>query len=219
VICGGGGSDTIDGGADDDTIRGGKGDDSIRGRGGADILAGGAGSDTLRGGGGDDSLDGQDGPNPPVFPDRLLGTGINTFGLTHAIIRNNLSHDNHGGGILVEDSVDVLVEGNEIYGNDLDAWDADRWWDGGLWLDGGRDVVVRDNVFHDNLGPGIEVSDEDGQSPTGYVLEGNISTGNYYGIYIWSFGSSDWLEAEILERNNNDFSGNTRRDVWIQRRG
>jgi len=159
------------------------------------------------------------GPNPAVFPDRLLGTGINTFGLTHATIRNNLSHANHGGGILVEDSIDVLVEGNEVYDNDLDAWDADEWWDGGLWLDGGRDVVVRDNYFHDNLGPGIEISDEDHQSPTGYVLEGNVSTGNYYGVFVWGFGTTGWPGPGVIARSDNDFSGNTRKDVWIEKQG
>ena len=159
------------------------------------------------------------GPNPAVFPDRLLGTGINTFGLTHATIRNNRSHANHGGGILVEDSIDVLVEGNEVFDNDLDAWDADEWWDGGLWLDGGRDVVVRDNYFHDNLGPGIEISDEDHQHPTEYVLEGNVSTGNYYGVFVWGFGTAGWPGPGIIARNDNDFSDNIRKNVWIKKRG
>ena len=36
------------------------------------------------------------------------------------------SHDNIGGGILVEDGVKVLVEGNDINANYLDAT-ADEW--------------------------------------------------------------------------------------------
>ncbi|MFC1452404.1 right-handed parallel beta-helix repeat-containing protein [Verrucomicrobiota bacterium] len=157
----------------------------------------------------------RNGPNPPVFPDRLLGTGINTYAITNGVIRNNRSYANHGGGILVEDSVNVLVEGNTVFSNDLDAT-VDEWWDGGLWLDGGRDVTVRGNVFRHNLGPGIEISDEDDQNPTGYVLEGNVSTGNYFGIYIWNFGTAGWPDPSILSRTNNDFSGNSRGDVWIQ---
>jgi len=154
------------------------------------------------------------GPDPPVMPDRILGTGIDTFGNTNVTIRGNSSYENHGGGILVEDSFGVVVEGNQVFGNDLDASD-DGWWDGGLWLDGWGDVTVRDNVFRDNLGPGIEISDEDGQNPTGYVLTNNISTGNYYGIFIWNFGSDEFPPPTVLELDANDFTGNDRLDVWI----
>ena len=85
-----------------------------------------------------------------------------------------------------------------------------------MWLDGGGDVVVRNNVFRDNAGPGIEISDEDGQSPTGYVLIGNISTGNYFGIFIWNFGTDDLPPPEVLTLDGNDFTGNERLDVWIE---
>ena len=156
----------------------------------------------------------ENGPQPKVFPDRLMGTGINTYRITDSVIRNNLSHGNIGGGILVEDSEDVLVENNEVYANDCDAT-SDDWWDGGIWLDGGRSVTIRNNVFRDNLGPGIEISDEDFQSPTGYILEDNISTGNYYGIFIWNFGATDWPPEEVLQRSGNQFTDNTRQDVWI----
>ena len=121
------------------------------------------------------------GPDPrsPV----TVGIGINAFDIRQSVIRNNRSYDNIGGGILVEDSTGVLVEGNTVFDNDLDVT-ADEWWDGGIWLDGGRDVTIRNNVFRNNRGPGIEISDEDIQRPRGYALENNISTGNYFGIYI-----------------------------------
>ena len=54
-------------------------------------------------------------------------------------------------------------------------------------MDGGKNVVVQNNIFRDNLGAGIEISDEDNQNPTGYVLQNNISTRNYYGIYTIVF--------------------------------
>ena len=121
----------------------------------------------------------------------------------------------HGGGILVEDSTGVLVEGNQIFDNDLDV-SADEWWDGGIWLDGGSNVTIRGNTFTNNRGPGIEISDEDIQRPFGYVLENNTSTGNYYGIYIWNFGSTDFPPDSVLRRSGNTFSGNSRQDVWIE---
>lgn len=154
----------------------------------------------------------RNGPQPRM-PGRL-GTGIDTFALTDSVIRGNRSHDNTGGGILVEDGVRIVVEGNEVVGNYLDA-SPDEWWDGGLWLDGGHDVTVRDNVFRDNRGPGIQISDEDHQQPYGYLLEGNTVTGNYYGVYIWNFGSSDVPPEDVLRMSNNDISGNERMEIWI----
>ena len=155
----------------------------------------------------------QNGPQPQL-PGRLMGTGINTYMCTDCVIRNNQSHDNIGGGILVEDSVNVLVEGNEALSNDLDAT-AEEWWDGGIWVDGGHDVTVRNNTFRGNLGPGIQISDEDLQQPYGYVIENNVSTENYYGIYIWNFGTSQFPPENVLRMLNNQISANTVQDVWI----
>lgn len=157
----------------------------------------------------------RNGPDPQKFPDYLMGTGINTFGNSHVNISNNISYRNIGGGILVEDSYHVVVENNEVYENDLDAT-VDGWWDGGLWLDGGGNVIVKNNNFHHNLGPGIEVSDEDLQYPKGYVLENNKSNNNYYGIFIWNFGTTSWPDTSIIKNINNDFSGNSIKDVWIE---
>lgn len=155
----------------------------------------------------------QNGPNPQL-PDILMGTGINTFECTDCTIRNNQSYENIGGGILVEDGVNVLVEGNNVYNNDLDAT-IDEWWDGGIWIDGGHDIIIRNNRFTGNLGPGIEISDEDFQKPYGYVLENNICTGNYYGIFIWNFGTNDWPPDNVIHRSGNQFTGNSRKDIWI----
>jgi parallel beta-helix repeat protein len=155
----------------------------------------------------------RNGPQPQK-PGRLMGTGINTYMITDSTIRNNRSYDNIGGGILVEDSVNVLVENNEIFGNDLDAT-AEEWWDGGLWLDGGQNITVRNNTFRNNKGPGIEISDEEHQKPSGYLLENNIITGNYFGIYIWNFGTSDLPPTDILRMVNNQIADNTQQDVWV----
>lgn len=50
-----------------------------------------------------------------------------------------------------------------------------------------HDVTVRNNIFRDNIGPGIQISNED-QQPYGYVLESNVSRGSLYGIYIFISG-------------------------------
>ena len=156
----------------------------------------------------------RNGPSPKKFPDKLMGTGINTFGSKNGKIRNNKSYENVGGGILVEDSEDITVENNEVYENDLDAT-ADEWWDGGIWLDGGKNVVIRKNNFHDNKGPGILISDEEKAKPGGYVIEDNVSKNNYFGIYIWNFGTNDWPDKATISQSNNDFSENEIKDVLI----
>jgi len=153
------------------------------------------------------------GPNPRPFG--TLGTGINTFKCTDCVIQDNSSYENIGGGILVEDGVNVLVEGNEIRANYLDATD-DEWWDGGLWVDGGHDIIVRNNLFANNIGPGIEISDEELQKPYGYVLENNVSIGNYYGIFIWNLSKDNtWPDESILRHSGNQFTQSTVKDVWI----
>lgn len=154
----------------------------------------------------------ENGPQPR--PWGVLGTGINTYKCVDCIVRDNWAHDNTGGGILVEDGERVLVEGNQVTGNYLDATE-DEWWDGSIWIDGGHSVTVTNNVFRDNVGPGIQISDEDDQQPYGYVLEGNTSTGNTYGLYIWNFGSADLPSEGVLRMTGNQISGNSLLDVWI----
>jgi len=154
----------------------------------------------------------QNGPQPR--PHGVLGTGINTYQCTNCLIRDNSTHHNVGGGILVEDGIDVVVQGNDVFANYLDATE-DEWWDGGIWIDGGRNVTVANNTFRENIGPGIQISDEDFQQPYGYVLENNRSTGNYYGIYIWNFRETEFPPENVLRMTNNQISGNTIQDVWI----
>ncbi len=156
----------------------------------------------------------RNGPSPQVLG-HWMGTGINTFGNTDVVIRDNFSHGNVGGGMLVEDSVNVLVENNLITGNQLDAT-VEEWWDGALWVDGGHDVTVRGNTLTGNLGPALQISDEDNQQPHGYVLEDNIVTDNYFGVYLWNFGTEDLPPDNIVTLSGNDISSNTRQDIWIE---
>ena len=157
----------------------------------------------------------RNGPEPRIFPDYLMGSGINTYGNENVIISHNRSFQNIGGGILAEDSENIIVEHNECCQNNCDA-SADEWWDAGIWLDGGRNVIVRNNVFQATLGAGIEISDEDNQDPYGYILENNLSTENYFGIYIWNFGTTEWPVTSVIRHSGNQFVNNSRIDLWIE---
>jgi nitrous oxidase accessory protein NosD len=159
----------------------------------------------------------ENGPAPDRVRRGILGTGINTYELTDAIIRDNHSHHNVGGGILVEDGVNVLVEGNQIDHNELDA--GGDYWDGAIWVDGGHDVTLQGNTVVDNHGPAIQISDEGVQYPDAsfaYVVQENTVTGNRFGVYLWNFGVCPFPSSEIVRFVDNTVEGNTVQEFWCE---
>jgi parallel beta-helix repeat protein len=159
----------------------------------------------------------QNGPAPNRVQRGTLGTGINTYEIQDAIIRDNYSHNNIGGGLLVEDSINVTVEGNRISQNELDA--GGDYWDGGIWIDGGHDIILRDNIITDNHGPGLEISDEDVQYPKasyGYVIEGNEIRRNLFGIYLFNFGLCPFPSEEIASFIDNVIEDNVREKILCE---
>ncbi len=148
----------------------------------------------------------RNGPGKVILQTGVLGTGINTFSIADATITNNLVADNKGGGILIEDGFNVRVTGNEIRGNQLDA--AGDYWDGGIWIDGGVDILVESNNIHHNLGPAIQISDDDLKYPffsCRQVVRGNTLTDNFWAIYLYNWGVCPMPEIETIL----DYSGNT----------
>ncbi len=138
-----------------------------------------------------------------------LGTGIDTYNIHNSVIRGNHGHHNIGGAMLVEDSVDVLVEQNLLEDNDLHAL---TWDDGGLWVDGGHGITIQDNIFQNNLGPGLLLSDEGVQYPDGsygYVVRRNTITGNEYAYYFFNYGVCPYPPIEAASFEANDTTGNT----------
>jgi len=154
----------------------------------------------------------KNGPSPERQDRFILGMGIDTFEVRDAVIRNNRIHHNVGGGILVEDGIGVLVEGNVITDNELDA--NGDYWDGAIWVDGGSDVTVTGNTLSRNHGPGLQLSDEEGNGPTGYVVTGNTITDNLWGIYVWNFGVCPWPSPDVITVERNTFSANASGDLW-----
>ncbi|MFO7889367.1 MAG: hypothetical protein R6V04_03405 [bacterium] len=55
----------------------------------------------------------------------------------------------------------------------------------------------------DNLCPCIEISDEDFQIHTEYLLGNNIDIENYYVIFIWNSCTMNWPADSILYRYQN----------------
>ncbi len=153
------------------------------------------------------------GPNPQR-PGFRVGTAVNLYDCRGCTIRGNRLHGNIGAAVLAEDSYEVVIEGNDIFGNELDVTIED-WWDGAIWIDGGADVFVRGNEIHDNNGPGLQISDEEGAGPTGYVVEANRITGNRIGFYLWGFGTDELPTEPVLRFAGNDVSGNALGDTFV----
>ncbi len=154
------------------------------------------------------------GPNHERWLNYTLGTGINTYELFDSIIRNNHITKTTGGGILVEDGGNVLVENNIIENNELDA--NGDYWDGGIWVDGSYNVTLRENTIRDNHGPGMVLSDEDVQYPQtsyGIVVEGNHVSGNLTAVYMWNYGICPPPE-EAIRIGENEFTHNEDPELW-----
>ncbi len=157
------------------------------------------------------------GPNRERWENYILGMGINTFELFDSVIRGNDVHDTIGGGILVEDGGNVLVEGNRIHHNELDA--NGDYWDGGIWVDGSRQVTLRGNPITENHGPGLNLSDEDVRYPEasiGTLVEENVITGNLFGVYTWNFGQCP-VPEDAIRFAENRVEDNAERDFWCMR--
>jgi parallel beta-helix repeat protein len=154
----------------------------------------------------------RNGPAQDVWQGGVLGNDIAVWGSTDVEVSDSYMHDSIGGGLLIEDSVNALVENNRMNDSQLDA--NGEYWDGAIWLDGGHDVIVRNNTIDNNHGPGIVLSDEGVQQPYGYIIEDNTITNNLWGIYVWNFGVCPWPEQSIVHANNNIYSGNIDGDHW-----
>jgi hypothetical protein len=74
---------------------------------------------------------------------------------SHSVLRG--SHVHHQGqlGVGGSGSVGALVEGNEIDHNNTAGYDGQWEAGGGKWIGGNRDLTVRGNYVHDNVGPGL----------------------------------------------------------------
>lgn len=150
----------------------------------------------------------ENGPNPSLVAQGILGTGIDTYNVENGQISANTSHHNTGGGILVEDGINVTVSNNEIYGNML--WGD--YWDAGIWLDGGYNVMVTGNNIHDNKGPAIQASDSELRYPYGsckYTITGNTLTNNYWALYTYNMLKCPLPSSSYLTFTNNTTSNNS----------
>jgi len=151
------------------------------------------------------------GPEPSVWQRGILGNDITIFGSQKVEVRNCYTHDGVGGGLLVEDSFNVLVENNRF--NDAVLTAPNDEVDGAIWVDGGHDITVRNNIIDNNRGPGLQISDEGVQKPYDYLFQDNTISNNDLGVFIWNFGVCPWPASSILQMIDNTFSNNKDGDL------
>lgn len=105
--------------------------------------------------------------------DVCLNHGAGVHASDGMVIRNNKIHDNGQIGVVGGGS-NVLIEGNDIYGNNYAGY-AYNWQAGGANISHFcSHVTFRDNYVHDNKGPGLhgDIADDD------FIFEGNHTARN-----------------------------------------
>jgi hypothetical protein len=74
---------------------------------------------------------------------------------SHSVLRGSRVHHQGQLGVGGSGSVGALVEGNEIDHNNTAGYDGQWEAGGGKWVGGNRNLTVRGNYVHDNVGPGL----------------------------------------------------------------
>lgn len=139
------------------------------------------------------------------------GSGIRVD--DNGVIRNSVAHDNDRLG-LKPSGDNILVEGNEVYANNLNGRNDPTWEAGGI-KGGGNGLVFRNNHVYDNHGPGIWVD----IGAVHVLYEGNLIENNTHS------GIDHEISYDAVIRNNtikNNAHGEQRGWVWgsgIQVRG
>ncbi|HYI46071.1 MAG TPA: right-handed parallel beta-helix repeat-containing protein [Actinomycetota bacterium] len=121
--------------------------------------------------------------------------GCGIYGGTQSVVRGNFVH--HMGQLgLCGQGEDILVEDNEIANNNLDGFDP-RWEAGGAkWVNTTR-LTVRNNLSHDNKGPGLWTDGNNIDTVyEGNTVENNTEEGIFHEI------SYDAIIRNNTVRNN-----------------
>jgi parallel beta-helix repeat protein len=83
-----------------------------------------------------------------------LNSGVGVAVGTNGAIVDCRIHHNGQLGATAADSTDILLEGNEIWGNNIYGFDFD-WEAGGVKIANSERVTLRGNHVHHNAGPGL----------------------------------------------------------------
>ena len=120
--------------------------------------------------------------------------GVVAVGGTARVFDNRV-HDNRSNGIAIRDKGDGLLEGNEVWANDLPAITV---------VGRGTHGRVRDNNVHDNLQQGIFVFDGASAEVVGNQAVANIGP---------AIAASDAGTTAVIERNRVSGGGTT--GIWL----
>ncbi len=127
---------------------------------------------------------------------RNSGAGV-TLGSDSQLVNSRL-HDNGQIGASISGS-NILIAGNDVWGNDTAGYDA-GWEGGGIKVSGGKNVVFRGNRAHDNFGPGLWC---DGDCD-GVLFERNTASGNDGPGIFYEISRNAVIRNNVLRENNHD---------------
>jgi parallel beta-helix repeat protein len=127
---------------------------------------------------------------------RNSGAGV-TLGSDSQLLNSRL-HDNGQIGATISGS-NILLEGNDVWGNDTAGYDA-GWEGGGIKVSGGKGIVFRNNRAHDNFGPGLWC---DGDCD-GVLFERNTASGNDGPGIFYEISRNAVIRDNVLRENNHD---------------
>ncbi len=162
------------------------------------------------------------GPDDALVDQGYLGNSINTYALIDSEIHNNTCIYNSGGGILVEDGINVDILDNNIYGNNKEAFldpgdpDSEKWTCGGIWVCGGMGIIVEGNNLEENS-YGIQLSDQEGQLLKNCVVKNNHIKYNKKGIYMYNLCAPQHMpNPSAMKFEDNRIRFNKEENVFIE---
>jgi parallel beta-helix repeat protein len=129
--------------------------------------------------------------------------GIGIKADTGSVVRSNFVHDNGRIGVSTSFSDNVLIEGNEIAGNDSNQF---SFWNAGatkIW--DSSNITLRNNDVHDNTGHGLR-SDTD---CVNILIEGNTVVRNTGVGILHEIGYDAVIRNNDVEGNNTSAAGSS----------
>jgi YVTN family beta-propeller protein len=115
-----------------------------------------------------------------------------------AILRRNVSHDNHGEGLSTFEAIGTILEDNVVYNNM-----------GGLYVSDAQDVLVQRNLVYytdantiSGAHAGITLGDEKHNPPSQNItIINNLATGNRQNFYWWQGPAREGMVNVLLAYN------------------
>lgn len=162
------------------------------------------------------------GPSDDLVAQGYLGNSINTYALIDSKIDSNTCMYNSGGGILVEDGINVDIVDNYIYGNNKEAVfdptdpNSEKWTCGGIWVCGGMGIILEGNNLEENS-YGIQLSDQESQMLKDCVVKNNHIKYNKKSVYMYNLCDPQQMpDPSVVKFEDNHILFNKEDNIFVE---